>query len=214
MTIPAGDRTPCLRPAGGSDQYIVWVDDGAIRARSRSGGQHRERRHGDQQVRPGRVRQPRGLERHAQREPDIFGRDLAGGQELPIATSPATEAYPDCDDSRVVYMSTSATTGVDISLFDRTTGATTVVSAQPWNEWIPAISGSRVVWQAWPNQPNCCIQIKGIDLSTGAPIPVTSGSGNQLMPDVSEAIVVWQDERNTNPEVCTATSPAGHRGRW
>jgi Tol biopolymer transport system component len=88
-----------------------------------------------------------------------------------------------------------------IAAFDLTTGATTVVSAQPWNEWIPAISGDRVVWRAWPNQPNCCIQIFGFDLSTGAPISVTSGSGNQLTPDVSRTIVVWEDDRGKKPEV-------------
>jgi beta propeller repeat protein len=82
--------------------------------------------------------------------PDIYGRDLAGGQEFPSAATSAIEAYPDCDGSRVVYMSTGAVTGVDISMFDRTTGATTTVSAQPWNEWMPAISGNRVVWQGGP----------------------------------------------------------------
>ena len=63
--------------------------------------------------------------------PDIHGRDLAGGQEFPIAASPAAEAYPDCDGSRVISMSSGATTGADIYLFDRTTGA--VASAQPRN---------------------------------------------------------------------------------
>jgi hypothetical protein len=80
--------------------------------------------------------------------PDIFGRDFTGCQEFPVATTPAVEAYPDCDGSRVVYM--SAAPIADTYMFDRTTGATTVVSAQPWNEWQPAISGDRVVWQAWP----------------------------------------------------------------
>jgi beta propeller repeat protein len=63
--------------------------------------------------------------------PDIYGRDLAGGQEFPIAASPAAEAYPDCAGSRVISMSSGATTGADIYLFDRTTGA--VASAQPRN---------------------------------------------------------------------------------
>jgi hypothetical protein len=122
----------------------------------------------------------------------VCGRDLAGGQEFPIATSPVAEAYPDCDGNRVVYMSTRATTRADISMLDRTTGATTTVSAQPWNEWQPPISGNRVVWQGWPSQRQLCatIQIFGVDLSTGAPITVANGSGNQITPDVSGTIVV------------------------
>ena len=59
--------------------------------------------------------------------------------------------------------------------------ATTTVSAQPWNEWQPAISGNQVVWQGWPGQgqPGATIQIFGVDLGTGAPITVTNGSGTR-----------------------------------
>jgi beta propeller repeat protein len=198
-TLIAGGRGDQGQPAV-SDQYIVWVDDGAIRARLRTGGNTVNVAGGNNNFDPAVCGSFVVWTDMRNGNPDIYGRDLAGGQELPIATSPASDAYPDCDGTRVVYMSTGAVNGVNISLFDRTTGATAVLGIL-WNEWMPAISGSRVVWQAWPNQPNCCIQIKGVDFSTGALIPVTAGPGHQTMPDVSESIVVWQDNRNTNPQV-------------
>jgi TolB protein len=197
-TLIAGGNGDQGQPAV-SAQYIVWVDNGAIRARPSSGGNviNVATGNGDKfdpavcgslvvwtDMRNGNA--------------DIFGRDLAGGQEFPIATSPATEAYPDCDGNRVVYMSTGATTFGDISMFDRTTGATTVVSAQPWIEWRPAISGNRVVWQAWQTTG---IDILGVDLSTGTPFTVTSDPGDQTVPDISGTLVVWQDDSGTNSQV-------------
>jgi len=135
--------------------------------------------------------------------PDIYGRDLAGGQEFPIATTPATEAYPDCDGSRVVYMSTSATTGVDIlhvrshERCDHNGVGATLERMDPRHLRQPGgLAG-------WPGQgqPGATIQIFGTDLDTGAPITVASGSGHQLTPDISGTIVVWEDARGTNPEV-------------
>jgi beta propeller repeat protein len=209
MTSPPGNEALIAGGPGDqfepavSDQYVVWNDSNtAIRAFSRSGGNVITVANGNgNRFDPAVCGSLVVWTDMRNGNPDIYGRDLAGGQEFPIATSPAAEAYPDCDGNRVVYMSTGAVTGADISMFDRTTGTTSVVSAQPWNEWQPAISGNLVVWQAWPNQPNCCIQIQGVDLSTGAPIPVTSGTGNQLTPDVSSSLVVWEDDRGTTPQV-------------
>jgi TolB protein len=197
-TLIAGGNGDQGQPAV-SDQYIVWVDNSAIRARPRSGGNAINVATGsgdrfDPAVCGSLVVWTDMRNGNA----DIFGRNLAGGQDFPIATSPATEAYPDCDGNRVVYMSTGATTFSDISMFDRTTGATTVVSAQPWIEWQPAISGNRVVWQAWQTTG---IDILGVDLSTGTPLTATNASGDQTLPDISGTIVVWEDDSGTNSAV-------------
>jgi beta propeller repeat protein len=199
-TLIAGGPGDQVQPAV-SDQYIVWVDnDTAIRARPRGGGNviNVATGSGDRfdPVVCGSLVVWTDMRNG---NPDIFGRDLAGGQEFPIAATPATEAYPACDGSRVVYMSTGATTGADISMFDRTTGATTVVSAQPWSEWQPAISGNRVVWQGWPSSAG--LDIFGTDLSTGAPFTVTTGPGDQTVPDISGTIVTWQDSRSGTDDV-------------
>jgi TolB protein len=213
-TLIAGGPGDQVQPAV-SDQYIVWVDNSAIRAQSRSGGNAINVATGNgDRFDPAVCGSLVVWTDMRNGNPDIYGRDLAGGQEFPIAATPATEAYPDCDGNRVVYMGIGATTGADIFLFDRTTGATTTVSAQPWNEWQPAISGSRIVWQGWPGQglPSAIIQIFGVDLSTGAPIAVTTGSGNQTMPDISGTVVVWQDDRGKNPEAWYLDLASGTEG--
>jgi beta propeller repeat protein len=213
-TLIAGGPGDQVQPAV-SHQYIVWVDNGAIRAQSRSGGNAFNVATGTgDRFDPAVCGSLVVWTDTRNGNPDIYGRDLTGGQEFPIATSPAAEAYPDCDGNRVVYMSTGTVTGADISIFDRTTGATTIVSAQPWNEWQPAISGDRVVWQGWPwqGQPGATIKIFGVDLSTGAPIAVNAGSGNQIMPDVSESLVVWEDDRGKNPEVWYLDLTTGTEG--
>jgi len=194
-TLIAGGTGDQGQPAV-SDQYIVWVDSGAIRALPRSGGNviNVATGNGDK-FDPAVCGSLVVWTDMRNGNPDIFGRDLAGGNEFPIATSPAPEAYPDCDGNRVVYMSTGATTFADISMFDRTTGATTVISAQPWNEWQPAISGNRVVWQASTLNGT---RIFGVDLSTGAPLVVSpyTASANQTLPAISGTIVTWQDNRS------------------
>jgi beta propeller repeat protein len=197
-TLIAGGNGDQVQPAV-SDQYFVWVDNGAIRAHSRSGGNAFNVATGaGDRFDPAVCGSLVVWTDTRNGNPDIYGRDLAGGQEFPIATTPATEAYPDCDGNRVVYMSTGATTFGDISMFDRTTGATTVVSAQPWIEWQPAISGNRVVWQAWQTTG---IDILGVDLSTGTPFTVTNDPGDQTLPDISGTLVVWQDDSGTNSQV-------------
>jgi TolB protein len=207
MTSSPGPET---RIAGGpgeqvqpavSNQYIVWVANDAIRARPRSGGGVVNVATGNgAKFDPAVCGSLVVWTDMRSGNPDIFGRDLAGGQEFPIASTPATEAYPDCDGTRVVYMGTGATTAADVYQFDRTTGATTPVSTQPGNEWQPAISGDRVVFQAWPDTVTG-LNVVGVDLSTGTPFTVTNASGNQTQPDISGTLAVWQDDSGTNSEV-------------
>jgi Tol biopolymer transport system component len=116
-----------------------------------------------------------------------------------VATSDAVEAYPACDAGRVVYMYAPVAGGsADIRLYDIGTGGTSVVSNQFWNEWGPAISGDRVVWQAWPSQPDTAegIQIMGKNLTSGETFTVTSGPGHQTAPVISGSVVAWEDARS------------------
>ncbi len=199
-TLIAGGNGDQGQPAV-SNQYIVWVDNDAIRARPRSGGNVINVANGNgAKFDPAVCGSLVVWTDMRNGNSDIYGRDLAGGQDVPIAATPATEAYPDCDGSRVVYMSTGATTAADISMFDRTTGATTVLSAQPWLEWQPAISGNRVVWQAWSDVVTG-INILGVDLSTGTPFTVTTAAGDQTLPAISGTIVTWQDSRSGTDDV-------------
>ena len=107
---------------------------------------------------------------------DVYAKDLAGGSQIAVATSSAVEAYPACDAGRVVYMYAPVGGDADIRLYDIGSGQTTVVSNELWNEWRRRSPGIRVVWQAWPTQPNTTegIQIFGTNLDTGQDFVVTN----------------------------------------
>jgi beta propeller repeat protein len=199
----AGGRGDQGSPAV-SAQYIVWVDGTDINGRLRAGGTNFSvvRAAGDQydpaicgslvvwtDLRNG--------------NPDIYGRNLPGGSDFPIAATAAPEAYPDCDGSRVVYMRTDAVTGADIALYDVATGQTTPVSVEAGNALRPAISGDRVVWQAWPTQPNANqgFDIFGLNLATGERFDVSTGASHQTAPDIDGTVVVWEDGRNGTPDI-------------
>jgi len=182
-----------------SDSYIAWLDDGRLRAKNRSSGQVISVTTGPgPHVDPVLCGSVVAWTESRNGSSNVYARDLAGGSEIGVATSSATEAYPDCDAGRVVYMRSSATEWAGIRLYDVSSGQTTTVTDKSWNEWRPAISGNRVVWQAWPNQadPSSDIQIRGKDLNTGDSFDVTNGPGNQTSPVISGSVVAWEDARD------------------
>lgn len=196
--LVAGGNGDQAQPAV-SDRYIVWIDGGRLRATDRASGAVFN-------VTPGAATQTDPVlcgsvvvwtdSRNG--TPDVYARDLAGGPEIAVAASSAVEAYPACDGGRVVYMRAPTGQWASIRLYDLASGQTTVVSDKPWNEWRPAISGNRVVWQAWPNQPDTVdgIQIRGTNLSTGENFVVSDGPGHQTAPVISGSVVAWEDARN------------------
>jgi hypothetical protein len=132
---------------------------------------------------------------------NIYARDLdgvlGGGAVIPVATSPAVEAYPDCDAGRVVYSSSPLGGISDVKLYDIAAQQTRDVANQPYNEWRPAISGNRVVWQAWPGPD---INILGTNLATGQNFTVTDAAENQTGPVISGSTVAWEDTRQPSHE--------------
>ena len=57
---------------------------------------------------------------------------------------------------------------------------------------------SRVVWQAWPTQPDTTegIQILGNNLDTGQGFVVNKGPDHQTAPTISGSVVAWEDPRS------------------
>ena len=131
---------------------------------------------------------------------DVYAKNLAGGSQIAVATSPAVEAYPACDAGRVVYTYAPLGSASNIRLYDIGTGQTQIVSDELWNEWRPAISGNRVVWQAWPTQPDTTegIQIWGTNLATGQDFVVSNGPNHQTAPAISGSTVAWEDVRSAD----------------
>ena len=201
--LVAGGRGDQEQPAV-SGRYVVWLDAGKLRAFDRTSGAVFNVTSGPAtQTDPALCGSVVTWTDSRGSSPDVYARDLAGGAELAVAASSTVEAYPACDAGRIVYMYAPTGEWASIRLFDLSTRRTTVVSEQSWNEWRPAISEDRVVWQAWPNQPDTTtgIQIMGKRLSTGETFTVTSGPGNQTAPVISGTMVAWEDFRSGESRV-------------
>jgi beta propeller repeat protein len=186
-----------------SDRYVVWIDEGRLRAKDLSSGAVFSVTNGSgTQVDPA-VCGSVVVWSDTANNSDVYAKDLAGGPTIAVATSAAVEAYPACDAGRVVYMHSPLTGGADVWLYDIGTGQTKAVANEPWNEWRPAISGSRVVWQAWPTQPNTDegIQILGTNLTTGVDFVVSNGPNHQTGPAISGSTVAWEDVRSGQSEI-------------
>ena len=83
-------------------------------------------------------------------------------------------------------------------------------AARPgWSPTSPGTSGGprspedRVVWQAWPNQPDTTqgIQIFGTNLDTGQDFVVTNGPNHQTAPTISGSVVAWEDLRGGQSQI-------------
>jgi TolB protein len=186
-----------------SDRYAVWIDDGRLRAKDLSSGQVFSVTNGPATQADPSLCGSVVVWTDTANNSDVYAKDLAGGSTIAVATSAAVEAYPACDAGRVVYMYAPIGQSADIRLYNIASGQTKVVSAQPWNEWRPAISGNLVVWQAWPNQPDTTtgIQIFGTNLDTGQDFVVTNGPDNQTAPTISGSMVAWEDLRSGQSQI-------------
>jgi beta propeller repeat protein len=201
-SLVAGGAGEQYQPAI-SDQYIVWIDEGRLMAKALSGGPAFAVANGSPTQTDPAVCGSLVVWTDTGNNSDVYAKNLAGGSVIPVATSAATEAYPACDAGRVVYMYSPLTGNADIRLYDIGTGQTTDVADQPWIEWRPAISGSRVVWQALPNPSDTTagIQIYGKDLSTNQNFVVSEGAANQTAPVISGSTVAWEDTRSGHPQI-------------
>jgi len=186
-----------------SNQYIVWIDEGRLRAKDLSSGAVFPVTNGTATKADPAVCGSVAVWIDTANNSDVYAKQLPDGPEIAVATSPAVEAYPACDAGRVVYMHAPIGGSADIRLYDIGTGQTTTVADQPWIEWRPAISGNRVVWQALPNPSDTTagIQIFGTDLVTGLDFVVSDGPNHQTAPAISGSTVVWEDIRSGQTEV-------------
>ena len=206
QSLVAGGNGDQVEPAV-SDSYFVWTDAGRLRAENRATGSVFNVSSGSGTQSDPALCGSVVVWSDSQNNSDVYAKDLNGGSQIAVATSAAVEAYPACDGGRIVYMYSPIGGQADIRVYDIASGQTAVVSNQPWNEWRPAISGNRVVWQAWPGQPDTTngIQIYGTtlnpDLSTGPDFVVTNDPGHQLAPTISGSIVAWEDDQHANPQV-------------
>lgn len=189
----AGGRGDQESPAV-SDRYIVWVDGRTIYARERVTGDTITVAKGSgDRFDPAVCGDLVTWSDMRSGNSDIYARRLPSGSEMAIATTTATEGFPDCDEGRIVYMR-ATTERADIYLHDTATGQTSLVSATQLHEWRPAISDDIVVWQTWPVSQG--IDIRGKDLATGTDLVISDDPDDQTAPDVSGVFVVYVDKQH------------------
>jgi beta propeller repeat protein len=179
-----------------SSQYAAWIDQGKLMAKALPNGQPFAAANGSPTATDPALCGSLLVWTDTGNNSDVYAKQLPSGPVIPVATSSATEAYPACDAGRVVYMYGPAGSWSSIRLYDVASGQTSVVSSNDYNEWRPAISGNRVVYQAWPNQPSGPIQILGTNLDTGQGFAVSPGSADQTSPAISGSTVAWEDVRS------------------
>ena len=198
-----------------SDQYVVWIDDGRLKAKGLSGGAPFSVTNGPATQPDPAVCGSLVVWSDTGNNSDVYAKQLPSGPVIPVATSSEVEAYPACDAGRVVYTYAPLAGGGRHPALQHRTGQTRVVADQPWNEWRPSISGNRVVWQAWPNPPSTQdIQIYGKNLGTDQNFVVSEGPGNQTAPVISGSTVAWEDNRSGQSRSGGATSrPRCRRSR-
>jgi hypothetical protein len=187
-----------------SDQYIVWIDRGTLKAQGlQPGSAPFNLTNGSATPTDPAICGSLAVWSDTANNSDIYAKNLPSGPVVPVATSSAVEAYPACDAGRVVYMYAPTGSDADIRLYNMGTGQTTTVTNQIWNEWRPSISGNRVVWQAWPNpsDPTQGIQIYGKKLDTNQGFVVSEGAQDQTVPVISGSTVAWEDTRSGRSQI-------------
>jgi uncharacterized repeat protein (TIGR02543 family) len=132
---------------------------------------------------------------------DIYGIDLAVGEEFPVATSSENQLTPRIHNNRVVwceeyrndYNGGSAIYGYTL---DQPDSADFAISTLGTSISRSAISGSIAVWAKTDcNYVATSRDIYGYDFVRNTSFPICAAPGEQTNPAVSGAIVVWDDNR-------------------
>lgn len=126
---------------------------------------------------------------------------LVPGTEVPIATGPAEQFFPDISGDRIVWTQQEPERKIetrDIFMYDVSTGTETQITTDPARQEQPAISGNHIVWE---DLRNGSIDVFMYDISTGTETAITTNPSLQRVPDISGDRIVWTDYRTGNPEV-------------
>jgi len=117
----------------------------------------------------------------------------AVGPDVPICAASEDQWNPDISGSTVVWTDErrELTDYMAVYGHELTTGEEFPIATDyQTNYYYASISGSKVVWHAWPYWTG----IYGKDLDTGMSFSV--GSGPKTTPDISGETVVWMDRRD------------------
>ena len=130
---------------------------------------------------------------------DIYGRNLATGEERVLSAPPHAERISPRISGRYVVWQHGGlgTNNWDIYGYDLQTGSEFPIGIDPWPQVAPAVSGDIVVWMDYRSG---FADIYGMDLATGVEFPICAAPGEQGSPAIDGNIVVWVDFRDPNPD--------------
>ncbi len=132
--------------------------------------------------------------------PDMYGRDLAGGPEFPICTHYSFQVEPTVSGKTVVWTDgrsaseegkPTGASNPDIYGYDLAQRREFSISTARGNQYIPAISGNRVVYVSTEQRVSLVIY----DLATGS-ASYLMNLRESYEPAISGDTVVWLDHRD------------------
>jgi len=145
---------------------------------------------------------------------DIYGYDLATGEEFPVCTAPGKQEAAAIDGKVVVWQDerTLDATGSDIYRRDLETGEEYPVCTAPGNQSRPGVDGRFVIWEDWRNFSVTGPDVYAYDLTTGDEFPVCTAAASQRSPDISNDVAAWEDWRrdsdvNASSDILTSRMP-------
>nr|HMN28484.1 hypothetical protein [Caldilineaceae bacterium] len=117
---------------------------------------------------------------------NIYGYDLASGEDLRLAEQPGNQTDPQIDGNLVVWV--DETTGIVV--YNLTSKATITLTLGA-SAWSPAVSESAqlVVWQDYRHAD---WDIYGYDLAAQREFPIFVGAGEQVNAGLGDTLVVYQ----------------------
>ena len=194
--------------------FIVWIDNGRLRAKNRSSGQvFNVTTGGADPVRPGRsaARSSPGPTPATPPRTSTPATSPAAPRS-PSQTTSTVEAYPACDAGRIVYMRFALLNEwASIRLFNLASGQTTVVTDEPALERVATrdlrrpgrLAGLAEPARHHPGHPDLREEPRDRARTSSS----ATGLGNQTAPVISGTTVAWEDDRSGR----LADLVAGHR---
>ena len=186
-----------------SDRYIVWIDDGRLRAKNRSSGRCSTSPTGPppRPTRRSAARSSSGATRATTRTSTPS--DLAGGSEIAVATSrrwrptrPATPAGSSTC-ARLPRVGEHPPLRHRQPARPRSSPTSPGTSGGPRS---PVTGSSGRPGRTSPTRPRAS-RSWARDLSTGQDFVVSDGPGNQTAPVISGSMVAWEDVRDGDSRI-------------
>ncbi len=147
--------------------------------------------------------------------PDIYGYNLATGDEFPVCTGTGEQSSPNISGNIIVWLdrrhdkikpnpsSKEPIRIFDIYGYDLESQIEFPICTHDERKDHLSIHGDIIVWTDYRNTESAGLyngDIYGYDLSTGVEFPVCLNESGQMYPAVSGNTIVWMDTRNQVPE--------------